>query len=180
MRTWLGLLGALLALSSAALADDAGASCPKPATCPSIGSAAPPFGLPLASGARTSLRELLAKKKPVILSFWRHDCAPCIAEFPALQKLAEEWGDRASIVLVHVGGPEEKMRSRLEQWHVSLPAALDAFECTGVRYCADSFPQLWVLDATGTVRAHFKGAPADFAKAVRAAVEPLLAAPAAR
>jgi hypothetical protein len=61
MRTCLGLFGAMLVLSSAALAGDAGAACQKPATCPAIGSAAPPFGLPLASKTvRAAVEPLLA------------------------------------------------------------------------------------------------------------------------
>ncbi len=68
------------------------------------------------------------------------------------------------------------MRARLEEWRVTLPALLDSFECTSARYCADSFPQLWVLDSNGNVRATFKGAQKEFTKTVRAAVEPLLGA----
>jgi thiol-disulfide isomerase/thioredoxin len=179
MQISLATLLCLVALTPArAPADTAPKSaCQKPESCPVVGKPAPPFALPLASGGRVSLRELLERKRPVIVSFWRHDCAPCVAEFPELQKLADEWGEKVSILLVHVGGPEAKMRARLEEWHVTLPAVLDAYECTGARYCADSFPQLWVLDAQGNVRASFKGAQKAFTETLRAAVEPLLVRP---
>lgn len=171
------LLTLVVVAFNSARADTAAATaCQKPASCPVVGSAAPPFALPLASGGRVSLRELLERKRPVVISFWRHDCAPCVAEFPELQKLADSWGEQVSVILIHVGGPEEKMRARLEEWRVALPALLDSFECTSARYCADSFPQLWVLDAQGNVRAAFKGAQKEFSKTVRAAVAPLLAA----
>ena len=66
------------------------------------------------------------------------------------------------------------MRARLEDWHVLLPAALDDYECTGLRYCIDSFPQLFVIDSSGTIRAVIKGAQKEFTSTGQGALAPLL------
>ena len=110
----------------------------------------------------------------MILDFWRHDCAPCLVELPKLEKLALEWGDKVSVQLIHVGGPEEAMQEKLTKYGGRLSCAFDANQCTAARYCVRSFPQLFVIDADGVVRAHIEEGQKDFAKAVRAAVEPLI------
>jgi thiol-disulfide isomerase/thioredoxin len=109
---------------------------PPPVNCPAARAAAPRFSLPRAHGGdEVSLAALLALKHPVIVDFWRYDCAPCLVELPQLQTLAAEWGKRASVVTVHVGDPEEKMLAAMEKVRVTLPTGFDAFKSVGERYC---------------------------------------------
>ena len=173
VRLW--LLASLLASPAFAQANNPD-GCPKPPSCPAVQGKAPPFGLPLVSGGRTSLRELLEKKRPIVIDFWRHDCAPCLADLVELEKLAVEWGDKVSVQLVHVGGSEEQMSAKLDKYGGHLACAFDGNQCTGTRWCVEAFPQLWVVDANGVLRAHLSGEQKSFAASVRAAVAPLLAA----
>lgn len=163
------VLALLLLLSAPAFA------APAAPQCPVKGSAAPRFNLPLARGGRISLTELLPKQATV-LSFWRFDCAPCIAELPELQKLVAGWGGRVFALAIHLGGPEEKMLAFLDDQKLALPVAIDgnpeAF--SEKRYCVTALPQLFVLDGSGKVVATLLGAQADFGKSLRAVVEPLL------
>ena len=39
--------------------------------------------------------------KPVIIHFWSKSCPPCIAAFPKLERLQEEFGDKIQILLVN-------------------------------------------------------------------------------
>jgi peroxiredoxin len=143
--------------------------------CPAKGAVAPRFNLPLARGGRISLSDLLVKKRATLVSFWRYDCKPCVAELPALQKLVGEWGEKVSAIAVHVGGSEEKMLAFLDEKHVLVPAAFDQTEkVSHDRFCVDSLPRLFVLDGKGAVAAILSGEQPDFEKALRAAVEPLL------
>lgn len=143
--------------------------------CPAKGAAAPRFNLPLARGGRVSLGDLLVKKRAALVSFWRYDCKPCVAELPALQKLAAEWGDKVSVLAVHVGGPEEKMLAFLDEKTIKLAAAFDESEkVSHDRYCVDALPGLLVVDGKGNVAAVLLGEQRDFEKTLRAAVEPLL------
>ena len=166
-----------LALPLAARAGDAPAKAAPEKVCPAIGSPAPAFTLPRANGGdEVSLRTLLAQKRPVVLDFWRHDCAPCLLELPVLQKLAAEWGERASVVTVHHGDPEEKMLDALEKMSVTLPTGFDSYKSVGDRYCVEAYPRTFVLDGGGVVRKVLVGDTKGFEKALRDEVEPLLAA----
>ena len=171
------LLALCLSLPSAAAAEP---PAPKPApakACPAPGTAAPVFTLPRARGGdEVSLRALLAQKRPVVLDFWRHDCTPCLLELPVLQKLAAEWGERAQVVTVHHGDPEEKMLDALEKMSVTLPTGFDSYRSVGDRYCVEAYPRTFVLDGSGVIRQVLAGDTKGFEKALRGAVEPLLVA----
>ncbi len=143
--------------------------------CPAKGSIAPRFNLPLARGGRVSLTDLLVKKRATLVSFWRFDCKPCLAEMPALQRLVTEWGDKVSAVAIHVGGPEEKMLAFLDEKQLQLSAAFDETEKVSKgRFCVEALPRLFVLDGKGAVAAILSGEQPEFEKTLRAAVAPLL------
>ncbi len=163
------------------------AAVPAPAApaCPTPGAPTAAFSFPLPlSGDRVSLNSLKSKDKPIVLAFWAYSCGPCILELPALQKLSSEWGDRVSVVLVHVGGcgddapagcGEQKMRDALDKWQITLPAALDeSKKISGEKYCVKELPRLLVLDGAGTVKGSFGALGAGFEATVRAEVARLL------
>ena len=149
-----------------------------PQTCPGPGAAAPLFSFPIPlgpSGERASLNALKAKGKPIVLAFWAHNCAPCILEMPALQKLSTEWGDKVSVLLVHVGEDEPKMREALERWNIKLTSALDeSAKKSQEEYCVTALPRLFVLDAKGTVQSALGALGDKFEASVRAEVGKLL------
>lgn len=143
------------------------------AACPAPGDQAPRFSLPLAQGGRVSLTDLLARKKPLLVSFWRFDCEPCTRELPELERLSAKWGEAVGIVMVHVGGPQEKMLAFLGERHLGLPAAIDEFEKTSERYCAQQLPQLVLVDAAGVVRNRWAGEQPSLAAALERALAAL-------
>jgi thiol-disulfide isomerase/thioredoxin len=168
------LLLAALPAAAPASAEPSAEPSSAPRSCPATGSPAPEFSFPVpkASNERVSLRSLKAKGKPIVLAFWAFSCAPCIQEMPALQRLAAEWGERVSVLLVHVGGPEEKMLAALDRWSIGLPSALDESKKKSTeQYCAGELPRLFVVDAKGTVQAAFGALGEGFEGTVRGAVE---------
>jgi len=145
------------------------------AVCPAKGAQAPLFSFPLAHGGRISRADLLAKRQAAVISFWRHDCVPCRAELPALQKLAAEWGDRVGVVIVHVGESEQEVLAFLDGQKLALSAALDLSEkISRERFCVSGLPRLFVLDAKGNLAKDMEGGVANFEATLRAAVQPLL------
>ena len=138
------------------------------ALCPAIGKPAPAFSIPVANGDSLSLRAELARKRPLVISFFRYDCEPCKKELPALQRLAAEWKGKVSFALIHVGETETRARALLDQLRVTLPWALDRFGLQSEKYCADSLPTLYLIDAKGTVRAVAKGGQGDVQSLLRA------------
>ena len=167
----------VLAAASASLPSPAHAGEPAKTAapgCPAVGVPAPPFSFPIPlsqSGERATLASLKAKGKPAVLAFWAWNCAPCILEMPALQKLAADWGETVTVLLVHVGEDEQRMRGALDKWDIRLTSALDdSGLLSKAKYCVTELPRLFVLDQKGTVGATLGSLGEKFEATVRAEV----------
>lgn len=68
-----------------------------------IGSTAPAFDLPAYEGGRTSLSQLLALGKPVLLIFTNPKCGPCIAIFKEIKDWQTAHNDQLTITLLSMG-----------------------------------------------------------------------------
>jgi len=75
-----------------------------------IGSAAPSFELPLLSGDRISLEQLLQARKPVVLLFSDPNCVPCDKLLPQLEHWQHDHADKITIALVTRGSVEENRK----------------------------------------------------------------------
>ena len=76
---------------------------PEPPTGLPIGSAAPDFDLPDYEGGRTSLAQLLALGKPVLLVFTNPKCGPCISLFKEIRDWQTAHDDQLTIALLTFG-----------------------------------------------------------------------------
>ncbi len=151
-RLRLGFLPALLIVSILGLSPSSARAESKACQHIRVGAKAPPLALLLPSGMDVlSLRAALAKKLPVVLSFWAWHCHPCLRELPMLQKVAGDLRGHATFLLVHVG-PESKMLPKLAALHVTLPSAADRSSTKADAYCAKTLPRTFVVDRTGTIR----------------------------
>lgn len=149
-------------------------------TCPEVGHKAPPFGFLLSNGRRLSLTSELAKGGPVVVSFWETSCAPCKIELPILQKLADEWGDSVSVVLIHAGEGEPpdgvaKAQAMLDSLNVKLSSMVDSFQMQVRKYCANELPMLFVVAPSGEVVHVQRGADESFEATLRNVMGRLLA-----
>ncbi|HKO43202.1 MAG TPA: MauE/DoxX family redox-associated membrane protein [Pyrinomonadaceae bacterium] len=68
-----------------------------------IGSPAPDFELPEYEGGRTSLVQLLALRKPVLLIFTNPTCGPCISLFKEISDWQTAHNDQLTIAVISFG-----------------------------------------------------------------------------
>lgn len=124
---------------------------------------APNFELEDLSGKKVSLASL--RGKTVVLNFWTITCAPCKEEMPELAELARVLARRSDVVLVTVSTDEDREAVRqtlaalLKTPEPPFPVLFDP-ESTivGGKYGTSLFPETWIIDPTGVVRARFDGA----------------------
>ena len=120
-----------------------------------IGCKAPDFSVETLDGERITLADL--KGKIVVLNFWFIECAPCIAEMPALNKLAEEYQD-SDVVFVAFGRDAKESLVMFGRKHVfKYKVVASDFEFAK-KYCIVSgWPTNMVLDKDGVLRKIFSG-----------------------
>ncbi|UCC66532.1 MAG: thioredoxin [Deltaproteobacteria bacterium] len=74
-------------------------------------------------------QEVIQSDRPVVVDFWGPQCGPCLALMPAVEALAEKYGDR--VKMVKLEAPKNR-RLCLELKVLSLPTYLfykDGKEC---------------------------------------------------
>ena len=120
-------------------------------TAPEIGKLAPNFRLPTVDGGEVRLSDL--RGRPVFLNFWATWCIFCVGEMPAMQKLADCYGNRVVVLGVNVGEETERARRFAEEAGVRYPLALDADTAVTEVYRVRQMPTSLFLDADGVVRA---------------------------
>jgi peroxiredoxin len=123
---------------------------------------APDFELPDMQGRPVRLSSY--RGKTVFLNFWTKTCGPCLEELPALSELAQVARSRKDFVVLTVstdGGPG----AVLDTLKVALggdPPFTILFdpESNVVRdkYGTKLFPETWIIDPKGVIRARFDGA----------------------
>ncbi len=113
------------------------------------GSAMPDFTLAGPAGRKLRLPDL--KGTPVLLNLWATWCAPCVAELPALDKLAESQAGKLKVLTVNQdSGAPEKAGAFLKQRGVTrLEPWLDPKGDLAFHYEAPSLPMTVLYDAAG-------------------------------
>ncbi len=126
---------------------------------------APDFELPTLSGAPFRLRD--ARGQTVVLVFWTTTCEACKKQMPALRDLASvlQHDSRFVVMTVAVDESKEKVTATLKQ-HTGTASpfvvALDPDSSVVLdKYGTKAFPETWVIDGEGVIRARFDG-PRDW------------------
>lgn len=123
---------------------------------------APDFELPDMEGKPVRLSSF--RGKTVFLNFWTKTCRPCLEEMPALADLAKVLKRRSDMVLIAVStdeGPDDvkdALSVALGGEPVPFKVLFDpeskvVLDVFGTRL----FPETWVIDPTGVIRARFDG-----------------------
>ncbi|MGS2765323.1 TlpA family protein disulfide reductase [Sinomicrobium sp. M5D2P9] len=129
---------------------------------PEIGKPCPPFTLESITyyhKEQASLEDF--KGKPLILDFWTRSCRSCIASFPKVNWLQEQFGDQVRFMLVsREDGKNKGVREVYERFRkrykLNLPVSYTAelFDKFGVT----TVPHVVWIDGEGVVKAITSGA----------------------
>lgn len=122
----------------------------------------PRFELPDLKGRMHTSSEWAGKL--VVLNLWTRSCGPCLEEMPAFAQLAKVLRSRKDVAVVTISTDEETkdvedtLRSVLREPPV-FETLIDT-EGTVVKgkFGTDLFPETWIIDKAGIIRARFDGA----------------------
>jgi peroxiredoxin len=181
----LAAAGAVYLFVSAAQSDQRRASCT--ALC-SLSPAyagrnrlAPDFELPDINGKLVKLSSF--RGKSVYLNFWTKTCRPCLDEMPTLAELAKISKHRSDFVVVTVStdeGPEavrDALQIALNNEEPPFPILFDPeSEVVLGRYGTKLYPETWIIDPDGVIRARFDG-PREWSDALALEIGEMVARP---
>ena len=121
-----------------------------------IGRAAPPLELdgrppPTLDGQVIDLEAL--RGEVVWLNFWTTTCVPCRTEMPAMQRLAERYGDEGlTVVGIDVGEGRESVQAFVDELGVRYPIVLDLDSMIFNRYSPlFGVPRHYFVGRDGTI-----------------------------
>lgn len=124
-----------------------------------VGCTAPSFDLLTISGSRLNKSDL--KGKIIVLNFWYTACAPCVAEMPALNKLAKEYSDMEVEFVALAQDDSRAIKSFLEKHDFAYQIVPSAKTLNGSFCLINGWPMNMVIDQEGIVRFISTGGYAD-------------------
>ncbi len=102
--------------------------------------------------------------KVILLNFWTKTCGPCLEEMPEFGELARVLHDRSDVAVLSVSaddGPEDvkdvfpaTLRSARPPFEVFFDPDRNVIE---KKFGTKLYPETWVIDQAGIVRARFDG-----------------------
>ena len=114
--------------------------------------------------------------KAVLINFWASWCAPCLAEMPSLQTLAQAYGPEKLVVLAVNFKESNAIAQRfVERTHLDLPVLLDPSGEMARQWGVKIFPTTVLVAANGQVRAVIRGEVDWSSQQAAQLIEPLLA-----
>lgn len=106
------------------------------------------------NGAKTSLDQF--KGKVIVLNFWSTTCHPCIAEMPALKKLADSMANQGVVVLAVTTDSSRQVSEFLQQNSIGIPVYLAGSDVPK-DFAVVGIPTTVVLDENGTAVYRYTG-----------------------
>jgi peroxiredoxin len=104
--------------------------------------------------------------KVLVLNFWTKTCGPCLEEMPELVELTHILKDRKDVAVVTIStddGPND-IRATLKSVIREDPPFEILFDpdskIVGGKFGTHLFPETWIVDKRGVIRARFDGARA--------------------
>jgi thiol-disulfide isomerase/thioredoxin len=124
------------------------------------GTVAPSFKLARYGGGTLGLDEL--RGKVVMLEFWATWCPPCVAELPALTKLAKEFEPRGLVLVAANRDDAPTAKVDVETFVAQRAPALAsnivfADDATALSYRVESIPTFFFIDREGKIIDSYSG-----------------------
>ena len=143
MKAWLGMIAAVLLVTSAVSAGLKQSS-------------APDFTLKSYEGENIRLSEY--RGEVVLINFWASWCGPCRQEMPVLSELHDKYQALGFTVLgVNVEADTRKARKLLQDQPVSFPVVFDSDSVVSKQYDVVAMPSTVLIDRDGNMRYLHKG-----------------------
>jgi len=101
--------------------------------------------------------------KLVVLNFWTKNCGPCLEEMPAYAQLAKVLQSRKDVVVAAVSIDDDAseaastLKSVLREPPVFESLIDPGGKVVGGKFGTDLFPETWIIDPQGIIRARFDG-----------------------
>jgi thiol-disulfide isomerase/thioredoxin len=115
-----------------------------------LGQPAPAVSWDGFEGGKGSMAALAGK--PVVVNFWQSNCAPCVTEMPALQRVHAAMGDKVAFVGLDTLEIDHAAAQRLvERTGVAYPLGLDPNGQIGSGFGIIGFPTTALVDRNGTI-----------------------------
>jgi peroxiredoxin len=118
---------------------------------------APDFELPDREGHMHRLADL--RGRPVVLNFWSIDCPPCLRELPSLEGLARAGRERGtfSVVTVSVEGSWSDVERAFPDGTEMVVLFDPERDVVQGQYGTEMYPETFLIDSSGSIRARFDG-----------------------
>jgi thiol-disulfide isomerase/thioredoxin len=115
-----------------------------------IGRAAPSISADDLAGRQWTLADGTGRLTWV--NFWATNCEPCRTEMPAMQRLADAYGDRLLVLGVDWGESRASVTDFVDRYAIHYPILLDASLDNFYRWSGRSgLPRHYFVDRSGTV-----------------------------
>ena len=108
----------------------------------------------------------------VLINFWASWCPPCVAEMPSLEKLHQEFGDRARFLFV-ARDQKNKVVAYLEKNNYHFPVYFEA-GLTPTGLYNTGLPTTYILDRKGKIVVAHTGAADWYSDDTRKLLDSLL------
>ncbi len=125
----------------------------------------PDFTLTDAKGAKVDIASY--RGKTVVLNFWTRTCGPCLEEMPQIAELTHILANQPDVAVVTVStdeGPDavkDVLKSVIKESPPPFEVLFDpdGDEVVDKKFGTHLFPETWIIDPRGVVRARFDGEP---------------------
>ncbi len=100
----------------------------------------------------------------IVLNLWTKTCGPCLEEMPAFAQLAKILQSRADVVVATISTDDsadevrDTLKSVLREPPVFETLIDPESRVVNGKFGTDLFPETWIIDRNGIVRARFDGA----------------------
>ena len=140
------------------------AQAPGGETGPLIGKPAPSLDATDLSGHRWRIAD--GTHRITWVNLWATSCEPCRTEMPAMQRLAETYGDQLLVLGLDRGESRASVVDFASRYGITYPVLLDPTLANSYRWSLDpGLPRHWFVNADGVVVREIIG-PLDPARMV--------------
>jgi len=117
----------------------------------------PDFTLQTINGETISLSDF--RGKPVMLIFWKINCAACQFQIPYTQAFYDEWSsDTIAVLTINVGDSISAVQDYITSREITYPVLLDQQGKVAQTYGLPGVPVTFLIDSEGIMKAYKIGA----------------------